>query len=122
MNLHIAAVHEGKNSYKYDVCHDYFSNKEELNCHREDIHKGNKLPFCGPDGKNFESSVKNTFNFRFVTAGDITRIVRNLNNTKAIGTDGISTEVLEKGINVLASPIARICNVSLSTGIVPDCI
>ena len=78
--------------------------------------------------KNFakETDLKNTssaekpFEVNFVTAGDITRIVRNMKNTKAIGVDGISTEVLKKDISVLASPIARICNISLSSGIFPD--
>ena len=78
--------------------------------------------------KNFakETDLKNTssaekpFEVNFVTAGDITRIVTNMKNTKAIGVDGISTEVLKKDISVLASPIARICNISLSSGIFPD--
>ena len=60
------------------------------------------------------TSNKKAFKFRYVTAGDVTRIVRNLKNTEAIGVDCISTEVLKKGINVLASPIARICNISMS--------
>ena len=62
----------------------------------------------------------NRFSFRFVTAGDVTRIVKGLNNTKAEGVDNIQTDVWKKGIAVLASPIARLCNLSLSTGIFPD--
>ena len=38
----------------------------------------------------------------------------------AMGVDGIQTEVLKKGVAVLAGPIARICNLSLSTGVFPD--
>ena len=34
--------------------------------------------------------------------------------------DGISTEVLKKGIISLAGPIARLCNTSMASGIVPD--
>ena len=66
------------------------------------------------------NSTKTAFEFRYVTAGDVTRIVKNLKNTSAIGVDGVSTEVLKKGINVLASPLARICNISLSVGVFPD--
>ena len=38
----------------------------------------------------------------------------------AEGVDNIPTSVLKKGITVLAGPIARLCNISLSTGIFPD--
>ena len=55
-----------------------------------------------------------------MTAGDVTKIIRSLNNTKAEGVDNIPTEVLKKGVTVLAGPIARLCNLSLSTGIFPD--
>ena len=82
-----------------------FHHGKDLNNHAATVH-----PSCD----------KKAFDFRYVTAGDVTRIVRNLNNTKAIGVDGVSTEILKKGINVLASPIARICNISMSTGIFPD--
>ena len=55
------------------------------------------------------------FSFKFVTAGDITRIIKDLKNTKAEGVDDIPTEVWKKGVVVLAGPIARLCNISLST-------
>ena len=61
-----------------------------------------------------------SFEFKFVTAGDVTRIIRNLNNTKAEGVDNIPTDVLKKGVTILAGPIARLCNISLSTGVFPD--
>ena len=60
------------------------------------------------------------FSFKFVTAGDITRIIKDLNNTKAEGVDNIPTDVWKKGVVVLASPIARLCNISLSSGVFPD--
>jgi hypothetical protein len=60
------------------------------------------------------------FSFKFVTAGDITRIIKDLKNTKAEGVDDIPTEVWKKGVVVLAGPIARLCNISLSTGVFPD--
>ena len=55
-----------------------------------------------------------------MTAGDITRIVRELKCTKAEGVDKIPTEVWKKGIVILAGPIAKLCNISLSTGVFPD--
>ena len=40
----------------------------------------------------------------FVTAGDVTRTIKGLNNTKAEGVDSIPTVVLKKGVAVLAGP------------------
>ena len=60
------------------------------------------------------------FSFKFVTAGDITRIIKDLKNTKAEGVDDIPTEVWKKGVVILAGPIARLCNISLSTGVFPN--
>ena len=60
------------------------------------------------------------FSFKFVSAGDITRIIKELNNTKAEGVDSIPTDVWKKGVVVLAGPIAQLCNISLSTGVFPD--
>ena len=71
-----------------------------------------------PQSENITSQKK--FAFKFVSASDVTRIIRKLNSTRAEGTDGIPTEVLKKGAAVLAGPIAKICNLSLSTGIFPD--
>ena len=50
----------------------------------------------------------------------ITKIISNLKNTKALGVDNIATEVWKKGKITLSGPIARLCNVSMATGIVPD--
>ena len=55
-----------------------------------------------------------------MNASDITKIVSNLKNTKALGADNIATEVWKKGIITLAGPIARLCNVSMSTGVFPS--
>ena len=75
-----------------------------------------------PKEKENEPSEENDnpFSFRYVTAGDVTRIIKSLNNTKAEGIDNIPTDVLKKGVTVLASPIARLCNLSLSTGVFPE--
>lgn len=65
-------------------------------------------------------NVRKIFEFKFVSASDITRIVSNLKNTKALGVDNIATEVWKKGIITLAGPIARLCNMSMASGVVPD--
>ena len=67
-----------------------------------------------------KETKQKTFQFRFVTPGDVTRIIRKMKTTSAEGVDGIPTEVWKKGVAVLAGPIARICNLSLSTGVFPD--
>jgi hypothetical protein len=77
------------------------------------------------DGASEKNPVNNehptdSFSFKFVTAGDITRIIKDLKNTKAEGVDNIPTDVWKKGVVVLAGPIAKLCNISLSTGVFPD--
>ena len=59
------------------------------------------------DEKEFGSTGKNEnlFSFRYVTAGDVTRIIRGLNNTKAEGVDNIPTSVLKKGIQSLPAQL-----------------
>ena len=132
--LSLSEVPEEKLSFKCNLCDSQFSEEHDLNSHSIAVHDEKECFSCDNCGKNFisEKDLKNhttsvhistaskKFEFQFVSADDVTRIVRNLNNTEAIGKDGISTEVLKKGINVLANPIARICNLSLSTGIFPD--
>ena len=64
--------------------------------------------------------AKKNFSFTFATAGSVTRIIKKLKNTTAMGVDDIPIQVWKKGVVVLAGPIARVCNISLSTGIYPD--
>ena len=42
-------------------------------------------------------SANGTFEFNFVNASKITKIISNLKNTKALGVDNIATEVWKKG-------------------------
>ena len=61
--------------------------------------------------KNHNDSVhispeRRAFEFRYVSATAVTRIIKKLKNTKARGVDGIPSEIWKKGLNVLASPIA----------------
>ena len=68
---------------------------------------------------NNKSSNKN-FSFNFVSAGEVSRIIKRLKKTKAMGIDEIQVEVWKKGVVVLAGPIAQICNLSLKSGVFPD--
>ena len=63
---------------------------------------------------------KSAFTFNFVTPRNMTRIIRRLKNIRAMAMDEIETEVWKKGVTVLAGPITRICNLSMSTGVFPD--
>ena len=77
--------------------------------------KPNKCDMCGT---SFSTASQRKFSFKFVNASNITKIISRLNNTKALGVDELGTDVLKKGVISLAGPIARMCNLSLSTG---DC-
>ena len=94
--------------------------------HDSTVHEEKKLnklyPWPSDLGKIVQTHTiqDDHFEFKFVSASDISRIISSLKNTKALGVDNISTEVLKKGIVNLAGPIARLCNTSMATGIVPD--
>ena len=60
------------------------------------------------------------FSFKFATAGHITRIIKELKNTRAEGVDNIPTDAWKKGVVFLACPIIRLCKITLSTGVFPD--
>ena len=59
------------------------------------------------------------FSFTFASAAKIKKIVGRLNNTGALGIDGIAVSVLKLGIDSLASPLAHIVNASLAAARVP---
>jgi hypothetical protein len=64
-------------------------------------------------------SSSRPFSFSFASAGKIAKTIRGLKPTGALGVDTIPVEVLKKGVEVLADPIAHMCNVSFATGVVP---
>jgi len=72
-----------------------------------------------PDENSSLKSGKTKFNFAFASAGRIAKVIKGLGSTEALGVDGIPVSILKKGVGILAAPIARLVNVSLSTGIVP---
>jgi hypothetical protein len=60
-----------------------------------------------------------TFNFVFVTARKIKKVICALKPTEALGVDGIPLSVLKTGVEVLASLIAYLISRSLATSVVP---
>ena len=72
--------------------------KDELSSYEESIatKPSRDLGFTEPSDLSSKVS-KRTFSFTFVTAGDVTRIIKRLNSTKAAGVDKIQTEVWKKG-------------------------
>jgi hypothetical protein len=46
-------------------------------------------------------------------------VIKGLNNTEALGMDGITTSVLKKGVEILAGPVSHPVNRSLAEGRVP---
>jgi hypothetical protein len=61
-----------------------------------------------------------TFEWTYLSAAKVAKEIRQLNPTKALGTDGILVIVLKKGLEVLALPLAHLVNMSYTTGTVPD--
>ena len=71
------------------------------------VHEG-KMPF-----------KKEKFQLKLATAGSVAKIIKSLKNSTSVGTDQIPTATWKLGVEILAGPVARLVNLSLSTGKVP---
>jgi hypothetical protein len=66
-----------------------------------------------------QEGAKNNFAIKFAMAAKIEKIIKEPDNTEAVGMDGIQTSVLKKGVEVIAGPISHLLNRSLAKGRVP---
>jgi hypothetical protein len=96
---------------------------EKVKCLRAKIPKSLLVQISSQNNDNVPQGIgkdKNVrFAFSFAGAGRIAKVIKSLNNSQATGLDGIPVKVLKLGTEVLAAPIARLVNVSLSSGKVP---
>ena len=63
--------------------------------------------------------VNEKFEFKYANRKSVTKIIKNLHNTSSLGVDKIPTRALKLGVEILASPITKLINLSLSSGKVP---
>ena len=70
--------------------------------------------------KNLE--IKDYFNLNLTTEKKVLKVLQFIEISKAAGIDKISGRFLKDSANILAKPIAKICNISISSGLFPsDC-
>ena len=60
------------------------------------------------------------FKFRAPSEGEVLRTILGLNNTAAIGVDGIPVSVLKQVAPVIAAPVAHLIKKSFENSVVPD--
>ena len=65
-------------------------------------------------------NIKSNFEFTPTTKQEIQKILKNINTSKAPGLDNIKGMFLKDGANILATPIAQLCNLSMSTSSFPS--
>ena len=65
-------------------------------------------------------NLKNEFQFSIVSVESVHKILINFDITKSAGNDGVTGVFLKDGADILASPIAQLCNLSISTSSFPD--
>ena len=73
--------------------------------------------------EKIKEKIKNknlNFSVKPVSVKEVTKIMKKMSKKKSKGNDGISQECLLKGLDVLATPLTKIINNSISTGIFPD--
>ena len=68
--------------------------------------------------KNIE--LKDNFNLNLTTTKKILEVLQFIDISKAAGIDKISGRFLKDGANILAKPITKICNISVSLGLFPS--
>lgn len=68
------------------------------------------------------NSPLNSFFLAPTDGFEVSKILSGLKTSSAPGWDGIRNDVLKCAKHVLAVPIAHICNLSMLTGTVPDCL
>ena len=65
-------------------------------------------------------SLSENFELVLITEGYLFNILKNVEVTKAAGTDKISGKFLKDGARILAKPICELCNLSMSLGSFPN--
>ena len=60
------------------------------------------------------------FSFSNVTEGTVSKLLNNINPSKASGLDNLAGKFLKEGSSVLKCPITQICNLSISHSVFPD--
>ena len=76
-------------------------------------------PETSPETLATQQPILEKFKFTFVTAGSVAKIIKGLKNTTSLGIDKIPTAAWKLGVEILAGPVAKLINLSLSTGRVP---
>lgn len=80
-----------------------------------------KTPHSTVDYKSYLSgSFSDSFFSSPTTPDDIINIVSSLKSSNSEGVDGVNVNVIKASIDLFASPLSQMCNISFSTGIVPD--
>ena len=67
------------------------------------------------------ANSKNSFSFTRVSQDTVMKILKNIDITKSAGIDNLSGRFIKDGAEILASPIAQLCNLSIATSWFPDC-
>ena len=66
--------------------------------------------------------LKDNFNINLTTEKKVLKVLQFIDIPKAAGIDKISGRFLRDGANILARPTSNICNISISSGLLPsDC-
>jgi hypothetical protein len=101
---------EGSRCNSASVANRYYIKKiEEI---RANLPPPKYLPHSRP--------AEDTLTLRPVSAGKVAKIIRGLHSSRALGHDGIPVDVLKAGVDTLASPLAKLVNLSILSGLVPS--
>ena len=80
---------------------------------------GSSSSSTGPSSPGSSSSSAQSFSLRAPSAWEVSKAIRRLKNTPALGEDGIPTSVIKDLAQVLAAPLAHLVDRSIAAGCVP---
>lgn len=81
---------------------------------------GKKLAEKLPMHNGKTENPKRIFNFKTTNATEVENIIKNLKNSKAIGSDGLSTHLIKTAAPFIAQNVSNIINTCLTNAIMPN--
>lgn len=69
---------------------------------------------------SYSNSPAHSLFFQPTDENEVTVLINSLKSSQAVGHDNISNEILKRNKYAIAPPLTYLCNLSMSSGIVPD--
>ena len=69
----------------------------------------------------YKNDDTNKLTFAYISRETVLKILMSIDTAKSAGIDNLNGRFLKYGAEILASPIAQLCNLSIQASSFPDC-